>query len=474
MADLHDLTMLEQAAAMRRREVSPRELASHYLDRIERHNEALGAFVTVTPELAMAQAEEAEQALLGTPAEDLSPLLGIPVGIKDLTNVEGVRTTYGSVAYADYTPSFDDNVVALLKRAGAVILGKTNAPEFGCPCYTEPDVAPPARTPWDLSRSAGGSSGGAGAAIAAGLASVAQGSDGGGSIRIPASACGIVGLKVSRGRVSGGPINADVSGLSGNGPMGRTVADVAALLDVMAVPMPGDPHWAPPLPPGETFLGHVSREPGKLRIGRFCEPVITETQVHHDCLAAYEAASTLLQSLGHHVEDIEPPFSRDLVPAFERVWAVLALLMPVDPAEESLLRPLTRWLRERGRGVTGHDYAMGLALMQNAARTSIMASVGYDAVLTPTLAAPPAPIGSLRNDDDPARDFDNQKRFTPFTAAYNVTGQPAISLPLHWTDEGLPIGVMLVGRPAGEAALLSLASQLEAAAQWSHRHPAQW
>jgi amidase len=474
MADLHDLTMLEQAAAMRRREVSPRELVAHYLERIDRHNEALGAFVTVTPELATAQAEAAERMLRNTPDGELFPLLGIPIGIKDLTNVEGVRTTYGSMAYADYTPSFDDNVVTLLKRAGAVILGKTNAPEFGCPCYTEPDVAPAARTPWDLSRSAGGSSGGAGAAVAAGLASVAQGSDGGGSIRIPASACGIVGLKVSRGRISGGPINADVSGLSGNGPMGRSVADVAALLDVMAVPMPGDPHWAPPLTNGESFLDYASRDPGRLRIGRFCEPVITETKVHPDCLAAYDAATTLLEDLGHQVEDISPPFSRDLVPAFERVWEVLALLMPVDPAEEAMLRPLTRWLRERGRGVTGHDYAMGLALMQNAARKSIMATAAYDAVLTPTLAAPPAPIGSLRDDDDPARDFENQKRFTPYTAAYNVTGQPAISLPLHWTEEGLPIGVMLVGRPAGEAALLSLASQIEGAAPWSHRHPAQW
>jgi amidase len=474
MADLHDLTMLEQVAAMRRREFSPRELAAHYLDRIERHNEALGAYVTVTPELAMAQAEAAENALLASPIEELPPLLGVPLAIKDLSNVEGVRTTFGSTAYADYVAPFDDFVVALLKRAGTVILGKTNAPEFGCPCYTEPAVAPPARTPWDLSRSAGGSSGGAGAALAAGLASVAQGSDGGGSIRIPASVCGIVGLKVSRGRVSSGPINADVSGLSGSGPMGRTVSDVAALLDTMAVPMPGDPHWAPPPPPGESFAAHARREPGRLRIGRFATPVITEGEIHPDCMAAYEEASALLADLGHEIEDVEPPISRDLVPAFEKVWSVLALLMPVDPAEEHLLRPLTRWLRERGREVSGHDYAMSLALMQNAARKAIVASTPYDAILTPTLAAPPAGVGELRNDEDPAADFEAQKRFTPFTAVYNVTGQPAISLPLHWTEGDLPIGVMLVGRPAGEAALLSLAAQIEAARPWTHRHPPQW
>jgi amidase len=306
------------------------------------------------------------------------------------------------------------------------------------------------------------------------LASGAQGSDGGGSIRIPASVCGVVGLKVSRGRISGGPINADVSGLSGSGPMGRTVSDVAALLDVMAIPMPGDPHWAPPLPASESFVDHARRAPGRLRIGRFATPIITDSEVHPDCLAAYEAATAVLTDLGHEVEDVDPPFSVDLVPAFEKVWAVLALLMPVDPAEEQLLRPLTRWLRERGRDVSGHDYAMSLALMQNAARRAIAATAKYDAILTPTLAAPPAGVGEIRNDEDPAADFEAQKRFTPFTAAYNVTGQPAINLPLYWNEAGLPIGVMLVGRPAGEAALLSLAAQVESARPWTHRHPPQW
>ncbi len=310
--------------------------------------------------------------------------------------------------------------------------------------------------------------------MAGGLAPLAQGSDGGGSIRIPASVCGLVGLKPSRGRVSAGPLAGDVSGLAGNGPIARTVADAAALLDVMAVPMPGDPHWAPPLPVGETFAGHASRDPGRLRIGRYRQPVITDVDVHPDCIAAYEATTALLVELGHEVEDIALPVSADLVPAFEAVWAVLALLTPVDPDEEGTLRPLTQWLRKRGRAVSGHGYTAALAHLQSAARQVVAATAGFDAVLTPTLAAPPAYIGALRDDADPARDFENQKRFTPFTSLTNMTGQPSVSLPLHWTDTGLPIGVMLAGRPADEATLIRLAAQLEAARPWAHRHPELW
>ena len=203
--------------------------------------------------------------------------------VKDLNLTAGVRTTFGSAVFADSVPDVDDHVVSLLRDAGTVLLGKTNTPEFGLPCYTENAVAPPARTPWDLERMAGGSSGGAAAAVAAGLAPVAHGNDGGGSVRIPASCCGLVGLKPSRGRVSGGPIKGDVSGLPVEGVLARTVRDAAAVLDVMAVPMPGDPSWAPPLPPGETFLAHAGRTPGRLRVGRFATPVIAEATVHPEC-----------------------------------------------------------------------------------------------------------------------------------------------------------------------------------------------
>jgi amidase len=474
VAALHDLCALEQATAVRRREVSPSELVEHYLGRIDRWSDAVGAYVTVTPELARAQARSAEKTLHDRDVSELPPLLGVPIAIKDLTDVAGVRCTLGSAAFADRVPTTDAHVVTLLRRAGTVLLGKSNAAEFGAPAYTEPDVAPPARTPWDLSKSAGGSSGGAGAAVAAGLAPFAQGNDGGGSVRIPASVCGLVGLKVSRGRVSNGPVVGDVSGLAWHGPLTRTVHDAAAWLDATAVPMTGDPHWAPPLRAGETFLAAVDRAPGRLRIARYADPVITDEPVDPHCLAAYDDATKLLLELGHEVDDIAAPDGHGVVPAFEAVWAVLTTLTPVPPADESKLRPLTRWLRERGSRVSGYQFAASLAALQGAARQILVDLAGYDAVLTPTLAAPPVAVGALRDDADPARDFDNQKRFTPFTSVANLTGQPAISLPLAWTSDGLPIGVMLAGRPAGEAALLSLAGQLEAARPWIDRHPECW
>jgi len=472
---LHDLTALEQAAAIRRGEISPVELTEAYLERIERIDAGVGAYVTVTADRARAQARAAEHAVRGSAHPDaLPPLLGVPVPVKDLTHVEGVRCMFGSAAYADFVAPLDDHVVTLLERAGTVLLGKTNVPEFGLPCYTESRVAPPARTPWDTTRSAGGSSGGAAAAVAAGLAPVAQGSDGGGSIRIPASVCGLVGLKVSRGRISNGPLAGDLAGLAWHGPIARTVADAAALLDVLAVPMPGDPQWAPPLLPGETFLGSTRRDPGRLRIGRFRKPVLAETDVHPECVAAYEGASALLAGLGHEVEDVPPPFGPEVVPAFETVWSVLAATAPVAEEREPLLMPLTRWLRERGRAHSGPEFTAALALTQQLTRAAVTAWAPYDAILSPTLAQPPAPVGGLRDDADPAADFEAQKRFTPYTSAYNVTGLPAVTLPLHWSAEGLPIGVMLAGRPAGEAALLALAAQMERAAGWSGRHPACW
>ncbi len=474
MSELHDLTAVDQADAIRRRELSPVELTEHYLRRTERLDAELGAFITVTPELALEQARAAERAVREADDPRQLPVLhGVPVPVKDLHFVAGVRCTLGSLSY-DLTPSGDDNVVQAMRAGGLVVTGKTNTPEFGLPCYTENAVAPPARTPWDLTRSAGGSSGGAAAAVAGGLAPAAQGSDGGGSIRIPASVCGLVGVKTSRGRVSNGPLRDAVGDLAVCGPLARTVTDAAALLDVMAVPFPGDPFVAPPLAPGETFLGHASREPGRLRVGRYRTPVIADTEVHPDCVAAYEEASALLAELGHEVVDVAPPFSHELVPQFEVLWSVLALLTPVPADQEEVLLPLTRWLRGRGLAHDAITLAGVVSMMRLAARAAMAATASFDAVLTPTLAQPPALVGGLRDDDDPAADFEAQKRFTPFTAPYNVTGQPAVSLPLHWTDDGLPIGVQLVGRYGDEATLLSLAAQLEAARPWRSRTPACW
>ena len=307
-----------------------------------------------------------------------------------------------------------------------------------------------------------------------GLAPVAHGNDGGGSVRIPASCCGLVGLKPSRGRVSSGPIKGDVSGLPVEGVLARTVRDAAALLDVMAVPMPGDPQWAPPLPPGETFLAQTDRTPGRLRVGRFATPVIAEAIVHPEVLDAYEQTSSLLESLGHEVEDVALPFPPWVVGLFETVWTVLSTLMPVDPKLEAQLQPLTRHLRERGRSVDGSTFALSVIGLQVIARQVVVAASPYDLLLSPTLAQPPLPVGAIRDAADPAHDFEENKRFTPFSALYNLTGQPAVSLPLGWSSEGLPIGMMLAGRPAGEAALLAVAAQVEEAAPWRQRRPACW
>ncbi|HLI16103.1 MAG TPA: amidase [Acidimicrobiales bacterium] len=467
--ELHELSALELADALRRREVSPSEVVEHHLRRIDEHGARIGAFVTVSEGEARAAAAQAERALLEGRAD--APLLGVPTAIKDLNLTAGVRTTFGSALGASFVPSVDDHVVTLLREAGLISLGKTNTPEFGLCCYTEPEVAPPARCPYDLARSAGGSSGGAGAAVAARLVPLAQGSDGAGSVRIPASACGVVGLKPARGRVSNGPLGSDVGGLAVNGVLARTVADAAAALDAMAVPMPGDPCWAPPLPPGERFLDATRRETGRLRIGRFLEPVIAEAAVDPECVRAYEVASSLLESLGHEVEDCPRPLPSEVTASFEVVWSVGAAAIPVPPGGDDLLRPITRWLRGRGRAVDAPSFVRAVAELQLAARRAIVATAAFDALLTPTLAQRPALVGALRDDEDPAADFEAQKRFTPFSAMANLTGQPAISLPLHWSEDGLPIGVQLVGPSAGEARLLSLAAQLEAAAPWHARAP---
>jgi amidase len=468
MAELHDLTALEQGRAVRAGEVSPRELVEHYLARVERLSAAVGAFVTVTGDLARRRAALAEAGV----GDASSPLYGVPTAFKDLNMTAGVVTEMGSATMAGYVPQVSDEVVLRIEAAGMVSLGKTTTPEFGSPCYTEPDNAPPARTPWDLTRMAGGSSGGAAAAVAAGLVPVAQGSDGGGSIRIPASCCGLVGLKPSRGRVSTGPWYGDPVGLGTAGPLARTVRDAAAMLDVMAGRAVGDPYWAPPAP--EPFLAACDRSPGRLRVARFVAPVIADAPVHPEVVAGYEAAGRLLASLGHDVEDVAVPLPPEAVPAVETCWAVLTALTPVPARTDHLLRPLTRWLRERGSAVTGPQFGVAVGELRRIAASALAALAPYDAVLTPTVAQPPLPVGGIRDDADPARDFENQKAFTPWTSAWNLTGMPAVSLPLHRTPEGLPVGVMLAGRPAEEGLLLALAAQLEAASPWTGARPHCW
>lgn len=472
MTQLHDMSALEQAAAVRRREVSPVELVDHYLARVDRLSERLGAFITVTAGAAREQAKQAEQAV--TAGGELPPLHGVPTAIKDLSLTAGVRTTFGSAVFADLVPPVDDYLVTKLRAAGTISLGKTNTPELGLPCYTEPPIAPVARCPWDTTRYSGGSSGGAATAVAAGLLPFAHGSDGGGSIRIPSSVCGLFGIKPTRGRVSAGPLRADVSGLSIDGPIARTVRDAAAMLDVLAGSMPGDLFTAEPPPAPGTFLAAADREPGRLRIGRYLAPSVAETQIDPEVEAGWQAASDLLADLGHEVEDMQSLFPPELLRPFEVLWSVGACSYPIDPAAEGSLLPLTRYLRERGRSIGAAEYVQARQALQVAAWAGSAAMAAYDVLLAPVVAAPARPIGWFHADGVGAPDFERQKQYAPYCAVYNVTGHPAVSVPLHWTAGGLPVGMMLVGRHHDEATLISLSAQLEAATRWPDRRPPMW
>lgn len=473
MTQLHDLSALEQAAAIRAGETSSAELTEHYLRRSEQLNDQVGAFVTLTPELALEQAELADdQVRAAGPGDGLPPLLGTVCPVKDLNFVTGVPCRLGSAAF-EIIPENDDNVVLKMRAGGLIFTGKTNTPEFGLPCYTEPDVAPPARTAWDLNLSAGGSSGGAAAAVAAGLAPFAHGNDGGGSIRIPASTTGLVGIKPSRGRISMGPLHDVVGDLPVEGPIARTVADAAALLDVMAGAFPGDPYFAPP-PRYGTFLDAASREPGPMIIGVTTESILSHVSPAPEVRAAVDDTVTLLRELGHEVVPAPAPFGELVVPYFETLWSALATLYPLTAEQEQRLRPLTRYLRARGFQVSGAHLASTVSFLRIASRAAMAAVDHLDAVLLPTLASLPRPVGSIRNDADPAADFEAQKAFSPYCAPYNVTGQPAISIPLQWTDSGLPVGVQLVGRMYEEEPLISLAASLERARPWRGRRPGIW
>jgi len=457
---------LATAAAIRAGTVSAVEVARAYLDRSERLGPVVGAFARLTPEIALAQAAAVDGAVAR--GEASAPLLGVPCPIKDLVPVAGVGHEAGSAALAGNVAAVDDDIVGWLRSAGTVITGKTSTPEFGLPCYTEPDAGP-ARTPWDLTRSAGGSSGGAAAVVATGLAPIAQASDGGGSIRIPASACGLVGLKASRGRISAGRWREPGPGLVSDGVLSRTVADTAVALDVLAGHGVGETYQVPG--PHTTFLEAASREPGRLRIGVLTTPVIAEADVHPACLEAARATAEALAALGHEVGEAAVPFGIERWLAFSALWSVGAASIPLPPEAEPLLRPLTRWLRERGRATSGVEYATALAAVQRLTVDTALAWDAFDLILTPTLAQPPSLVGELRDDDDPAADFAAQTRFTPWTSVYNLTGRPAISLPLHTAELGgraLPIGVMLGGRLGAEETLLSVSAQLEDAVGWEH------
>jgi amidase len=461
---------LELAGLLRVGQVTSRELVEAALGRIEALDERIGAFTVVDAERALAAADAVG------PGDD-RPFAGVPLAIKDLfAPADGLRQTNGS-SFAEVTHRHDTAVVRRLKGAGFVLVGATKSPEFGILPVTEPRRFGPARNPWDLTRTPGGSSGGSGAAVAAGMVPIAHGSDGGGSIRIPAACCGLVGLKPSRGRVSHGPEVGD-SFLTTDGVLTRTVADTAAALDVLAGYEVGDATWA--CPPPESFAAAAAREPGRLRIAVTTEPPLDMAVDPVQAGAARDAAE-LLASLGHEVEEATPPW-RDpkTFRLFTTLWAGLigmsigglAQRVGREPTLEDI-EPLSMELYRKGRDTAAVSYLLAQARLQALARRIVAFFETYDIVLTPSLAQRPLPIGTLDPcSADPWDDFRRSGQFTPFTAIVNVTGQPAIALPLFYGDDGLPLAVQLVGRPEDEATLLSLAAQVEAARPWAGRRPA--
>ena len=465
MTDLAFIPAVEQARLIRERKVSPVELTELYLKRIERLDPQLNAFVTVAAESARKAAREAEELL---PEPGLPPFHGVPISLKDLDVTAGIRTTMSCKAFADWVPDFDSAMVGRLRRAGFVFLGKTNTPEFGSRPVSESELNGACRNPWDTTRTAGGSSGGAAAALAAGLCGISQGSDGGGSIRIPASCCGVFGLKPSRGRISGAPtFGSIIEGFATSGPLGRTVKDAAALLDVQAGYEVGDPYWA--APPERPFAQEAGVAPGKLRVGIAYAPPFAAA-VDPLCEEAARAAGHLLESLGHDVEEATPDWHEpDYLELFGTIWAGSSAYFGMAP--RGSVEPLNQALAEKAEATSSKDYVTAVMRMQQLARRIVSFWNDYDLLLTPGLAMPPVPVGWATAPEDVWEQFQRGWEFTPFTQVANLTGQPAASLPLFWSAEGLPIGVQLVGRPASDAELIRVCAQLEEARPWAARRP---
>jgi amidase len=451
MAELHDLTATQQLEELRARRVSPRELAAHYLARIERLNPELGAFVEVTPEAALARADAVE-------ASTTAPLWGMPFADKDLVARVGVPTRYGSRAFEHNVPEQSDELAVLMDDAGAISLGKTNTPEFGLTAYTESLVAPPARDPWDPTLGAGGSSGGAAVAVASGMLPFAPASDGGGSIRIPSATAGVVGLKPSRGRL---PVGSGLDGLAGlavTGPIARTVADVALLFDALVTGAPYS--YAVRAPGVGPFLESALRPEGRFRVG------MTLTSPWHegvppdldpDARAAVTQTARVLTGLGHDVEELDWR-PRGYTELFTTLWRGSAARIAVEEANLHLVEPITAWLIRSGRALGARELADALAAATVFEKQTISAFAPYDAVLLPALAQSPRPIGWF-DAHDAEKNFAQQVEYAPFTSFVNVAGLPAIVVPV--AVEGHPAAAQLVGRPGGEHELLKIAAQLE-------------
>lgn len=471
--DLMFTSAMDQAALVRSGDVSSRELVQASLAAIDRMNDDLNAVVTRCDERALSEAGAVS-------AGDERPLAGVPLLVKDLAaTTEGVRTTMGMRALGEWVPDRDSATVRRLRAAGAIVVGKTNLPEMGILPVSEPLRFGPARNPWDTSRTPGGSSGGSAAGVASGMVAIAHGNDGGGSIRIPASCCGLVGLKPSRGRVSWGPLLSELaSGFATDGVLTRAVRDSALGLDLLAGYETGDPYWAPD--PSAPFLEAVDREPGKLRVA-FTVDSPNGVPVDPNCVAATRRAAELLESLGHEVNEVQIEADEGYVTNFVTVW-IAGTANEVETwgrlAGQELdieqLEPLSRQMYDMSLQMSATDYLRSLDWLHDYSRELVAMWDGIDVLLTPTLALPPIEIGALepKEGEQPIQMLMNSAGWVPFTPVWNVTGQPAVSLPLHQTDSGLPVGVQFVGPPAGEELLISLSAQIEAAAPWADRRPA--
>jgi amidase len=456
---------LELAAALRRKELSSVELLDACLAAVDETNPALNAVIWRNDEVGRAAAVEADRRLA---AGDDAPFLGVPIPIKDLTPVAGWPVTFGSRGAPEGVSEESELVVDALVRAGFVLCGRTNTPEFGVLTVAENSRYGISRNPWDTNRSPGGSSGGAAAAVAAGMFPIAQANDGGGSIRIPASYCGLVGLKPSRGRVP--RLAQSWLGAVVEGVVAHTVADAAAVLDATAYFDPLAWYNAPV--PARPFAGETDTPPGRLRIGLMAQaPLGIPTD--DECVAGARAAAATLEELGHVVEEVEvPTISEAMIPSF--IVLTVGGLADYEGVDWEAVEPHIVHQRGRGNEIGAYDYVLAARELELLSRREVARwGRDFDVLLTPTSAIVPPLAGALLEaqhsaPDQPVMDV---VRSVSFTAFGNVTGLPAFSLPLHWSDAGLPIGVQLVGGPWQEASLISLAAQLEQASPWAGRTP---
>jgi amidase len=459
----------ELAARIRDGSLTARDAVEASIRRIEAIDPQIGAFVELDAARALTEAGAVHPG-------DQRPFAGVPIAVKVSTAVAGLCMNFGSAYLAGHRPTYNAYLVRRLRAAGFVIVGVTNMPEFGILPTTEPRHTGPTRNPWDVERTPGGSSGGSSAAVAAGLVPIAHGSDGGGSLRIPAACCGLVGLKPSRGRISRGPDLGD-SFLVSDGVLSRTVAETALVLDVLSGYEPGDATWAPR--PVEPYALAMRRDPGKLRIAMSLANAL-DVDADPEVVHGLHSAAALLRDLGHEVVEDSPSLpAPDSLDIFLQVFGPgialgigLGERLAGRPPGEDEIEPLSLALYEMALALPSTGYLAAMAQLQLLARGTVAFFADYDLLLTPVLAERPLPIGELHGyGSEPLADLRRSARFAPYTALFNVTGQPAISVPIGFGEDGLPTAVQLVGHPLGEETLLQVAAQIEVARPWATRRP---